>query len=437
MVETDIIIIGAGPGGYETAAEAVKMGLRTVIIERGNLGGTCLNQGCIPTKALCKSAEVINTIKDATQFGVTVAGVDASFAEAAKRKDEIVTTLRAGVEMVLKGAEIVAGEARFVEPHVVEVSGTCYTAPKIIIATGSAPAQLPIEGAELTINSDKLLSSTSLPKSVCVIGGGVIGMEFASIMAAYGTEVTVIEYCKEILPPFDRDISKRLKSLLSRRGINIITSAAVTAVRPGKVVEYESKGKVFQIECDEVLMAVGRRPVVPAGCAEVGITIGRRGIEVDDNFMTSVPGVYAIGDVNGVCMLAHAASAQGAAVLGKDVNTKVIPSAVFTSPECSMVGLTEDACKESGLSIKVAKSLFRANGKAMTMGDVDGMVKLIIDADTHLILGCHILGAHAADLVQEVATAMANGLTVESIARTVHIHPSLTEIVLSAAASLE
>lgn len=436
MKEVDIIIIGAGPGGYETAAEAAKMGLRTIIIERNFLGGTCLNQGCIPTKALCKSAELLQSIAEASQFGINVSGVEASFADAAKRKDEIVEALRAGVEMVLKGVEIVRGEARFVDKYTVEVDGEQFTAPKIIIATGSQPAMLPIEGAELAISSDQMLAATSLPKSMCVIGGGVIGMEFASILAAYGTEVTVIEYCKEILPPFDKDISKRLKSLLSRKGVNIITSAAVTAIRPGKIVEYESKGKQLSVECEEVLMAVGRRPVIPAGCAEVGIEVGKRGIVVDDNFMTAIPGVYAIGDVNGVCMLAHAASAQGAAVLGKNVNTAVIPSAVFTNPECSMVGLTEDYCKEKGMSIKVAKSLYRANGKAMTMGDTDGMVKIVIDENSHQILGCHILGAHAADLVQEVATAMANNLTIEAIARTVHIHPSLTEIVLAAANTL-
>ncbi|MDE6074748.1 MAG: NAD(P)/FAD-dependent oxidoreductase, partial [Muribaculaceae bacterium] len=311
-----------------------------------------------------------------------------------------------------------------------------YTAPKIIIATGSSPARLPIPGADLAVDSDRLLSMTSFPERVTIIGGGVIGMEFASILSAFGVAVTVVEYCKEILPPFDKDISKRLKMALSKRGINIITSAAVTEIKPDLTVVYEAKGKQAEVASDLVVMAVGRRPVLPAGIDCTGITVGRRGIEVDDNMMTSVEGIYAIGDVNGRCMLAHAASAQGRRVLGKPVDLDVVPSAVFTTPECAMVGLTEEQCKERQLPFKSAKALFRANGKALAMNESEGLVKMIVNTETRMILGCHICGPHAADLIQEVALAMARALPVDAIADTIHGHPTLGEAVQQAARML-
>lgn len=432
----DIIIIGAGPGGYETAAEAAAEGLSTIIIERGEPGGTCLNRGCIPTKALCRSAQVALDVKESAAFGVNIESYSLDYAVAVTRKNEIVARLQQGVEASIAKCTVVHGETRFTDSHTVSVGDETFTAPKIIIATGSAPARLPIPGAELAIDSDTLLSMKELPKSIAIIGGGVIGMEFASILNAFGTEVTVIEYCKEILPPFDKDVSKRLKTSLSKRGVNIITSAAVTEILPGYKVIYEAKGKAGEVVADLVVMAVGRRPVIPQGTEEAGITTGRRGIEVNENFMTSVEGVYAIGDVNGRCMLAHAASAQGRHVLGKKVALNVVPSAVFTTPECAMVGKTEEQCKEQGLSIKTAKALFRGNGKAVAMGEDEGIVKMIMDADSKQILGCHICGPHAADLIQEIALAMAENLTVDAIADTVHGHPTLGEAVQQAARML-
>ncbi|MDE5573130.1 MAG: FAD-dependent oxidoreductase, partial [Muribaculaceae bacterium] len=220
MNQADLIIIGAGPGGYETAAEAAAEGLNVVIIERGELGGTCLNRGCIPTKALCRSAQVALDVKEAALYGVDVNGVTLNYGAAAIRKDSVVAQLREGVEMALSHCTVVHGDAKFVEPRIVVVGEESYTAPKIIIATGSAPARLPIPGAELAVDSDRLLSMTSFPENVTIIGGGVIGMEFASILNAFSVNVTVVEYCKEILPPFDKDISKRLKMALAKRGIN-------------------------------------------------------------------------------------------------------------------------------------------------------------------------------------------------------------------------
>ena len=436
MNQADLIIIGAGPGGYETAAEAAAEGLNVVIIERAELGGTCLNRGCIPTKALCRSAQVALDVKEAAAYGVDVNGFTLNYPVAAARKDEVVAQLRQGVEMALSRCTVVRGEARFVEPRIVAVGEESYTAPKIIIATGSSPARLPIPGAELAVDSDRLLSMTSFPERVTIIGGGVIGMEFASILSAFGVAVTVVEYCKEILPPFDKDISKRLKMALSKRGINIITSAAVTEIKPDLTVVYEAKGKQAEVASNLVVMAVGRRPVLPAGIDCTGITVGRRGIEVDDNMMTSVEGIYAIGDVNGRCMLAHAASAQGRRVLGKPVDLDVVPSAVFTTPECAMVGLTEEQCKERQLPFKSAKALFRANGKALAMNESEGLVKMIVNTETRMILGCHICGPHAADLIQEVALAMARALPVDAIADTIHGHPTLGEAVQQAARML-
>lgn len=436
MRKADIIVIGSGPAGMEVAARALAAGLDTVVIERGELGGTCLNRGCIPTKALCRSAEVAAQVREAAVYGVEVTGFRVDVAVAMARKDAVVAELRANVASMLAKAEIVTGTARLVSPDVVAVDDRSFTAPKIVIATGSEAARLPIPGAELALTSDEILALDTCPERVCVIGGGVIGMEFAGILSAFGAKVTVIEYCREILPGFDKDIAKRLRTTLSRRGVEIITSSAVTAISPGKVVDYECKGKTGHVEADEVLMAVGRRPVVPEGAESAGVAVERRGISVDEAFATAVPGIYAVGDVNGRLMLAHAASAQAANMMGAHMNLSVVPAAVFTSPECAMVGLTEEICKERGLNYRTAKTLFRGNGKAVAMGESDGMVKLIMDTDSRLMLGCHICGPHAADLVQEIATAMSAHLTVDAVAEAIHAHPTLGETVHAAALQL-
>lgn len=436
MNSCDIIIIGSGPGGYELAANAIKRNLSTVIIERDQLGGTCLNRGCIPTKALCRSAEVADLVRNASSFGVEVNEFSLSYAKAVNRKDAIVEQLRQGVSMLLNGATVVKGEARFKGENVVEVNGESYTAPRIVIATGSKPAMLPIPGAELAMTSDDVLSLEQLPESICVIGGGVIGVELASILSSFGVKVTIVEYCSEILPNFDKEIAKRLRTALSRRGIKVVVSASVTAIREGMEVDYESKGKTVTLNVDAVLMAVGRRPVIPEGVVELGVKTGRRGIEVNERYETSIPGIYAIGDVNGECMLAHAATAQGERILGSEVDVTVVPAAVFTLPECSMVGLTEEQCREQGIDYIACKSMFRANGKALAMGEVDGLVKLIVEKESRKILGCHICGPHAADIVQEIALAISSQLTVDAVVDTIHAHPTLGEVVRAAASAL-
>lgn len=440
MEKSDLIIIGAGPGGYETAVEGAALGKKVTLIERDQPGGTCLNRGCIPTKTLCRSAEVAMTLAEAGEYGFADVSSSLDFAKVMERKDKVVGELREGVKTLLKDVNVVYGDAKFKTASEIEVNGETYTAPEIIIATGSVPALLPIPGKELALTSDEILSLDRLPKSLCVIGGGVIGMEFASVFAAFGTEVTVIEYCKEILPPFDAEIAKRLRMSLKRRGINIITGAEVTSITEGPVVNYLVKGKEKSVSAEMVLMAVGRRPNLPEGITEAGAKLNRNAIAVNDD-MTVVfedgkaPAdvkVYAIGDVNGRCMLAHAATRQGKIALGLAEPTEVIPSAVFTVPECAMVGLTEERCAQDGRNVRIGKATFRANGKALAMGEPDGLVKMIVDADTDAILGCHICGAHAADLIQEVANAIHSGDIVNVISSTVHAHPTLTEVVLAA-----
>ncbi len=440
----DLIIIGAGPGGYEMAAEAAHAGLTVGIVERDQMGGTCLNRGCIPTKALCRNAEVLGNLKEAALWGIQSEGFTFDFGAAMTRKDEVVTQLRDGVKQLMQSPGITAieGEARFVDAHTIEVNGERHDAKNIVIATGSAPKGLPIPGAELAMTSDDILSMTELPKSLCIVGGGVIGMEFAAIFNTYGVEVTVVEFCKEILPPFDKDIAKRLRQTLGKRGIKIVPQAGVKAIAPcdeGLTVTYDLKGKEQSLVAERVLMSVGRQPVLPEGLDSIGVTVGRRGIEVNDQMQTNVQGVYAIGDVNGRMMLAHAASAQGevalASILGKpcDIRLDIVPSAVFTVPELSMVGLTEEQCAERGMEVIVKKAFFRSNGKAVSMAESDGLIKMIVDAQTRLIVGCHIMGAHAADLIQEVVMAITADVTVDRLAHSIHGHPTLTEVVMTAA----
>lgn len=440
----DLIVIGAGPGGYETAARAAARGDKVLVAERDLPGGTCLNRGCIPTKCLCASASAILGIMEAAEFGISVGGeVKADYGRAVARMNEVVAGLRQGVGQALGKCTVIYGEALLTKDGKVNIGGTEYSADRIIIATGSRPATLPVTGADLCMTSDDFLRLESLPESVTVIGGGVIGLEFASVMAAFGTAVTVVEYCPEILPPFDAEVAKRLRSYLSRRGIRFITGAAVTSVSrdagTGKLVTaYTSKKGEASVESHAVLMAVGRAPVVPEGASEAGIVTDRRGFIVTDpdTFETSVPGIYAIGDCNGRMMLAHVASAQGLRVLGEDVRLDVIPSAVFTVPEAAMTGFTEAAAKAAvadPAEVGTAKAMYAGNGKARAMGETDGFVKVVYGKSDGRILGAHIIGAHASDLIAEFVTAIDCGLTVNDVAhRLVHGHPTLSEITAGA-----
>lgn len=435
MKEYDVIVLGAGPGGYEYAAACAARGQRTAIIEKSHPGGTCLNRGCIPTKALLHSAQLIDALRGATACGIEVTDCKISFKDAARHKDTVVATLREAVAQVLADVDVIQGEGSFSQPHVIDVEGESYTAPHIVIATGSRPALPPIDGIANAMTSDTLLELDELPASMAIIGGGVIGMEFAAILNSFGVKVTVLEYCDEILPTFDREIAKKLRQILSRRGIDIVTGATVTAVTPGSVT-YTRRNKEITLDTRATLVATGRTPAIPAGAVEAGIEVTRRGITVDDNMMTSVPGVYAIGDVNGRCMLAHAATAQGHLLLGGKVNLANIPSAVFTTPEFAATGATEQQLQQQEIPYVTGKATFRFNGKALTMSENDGLVKILADPATHRILGAHILGPHASDLIQGLVYAIDCNLTADDLQRSIHGHPTLSEVVQRALSAL-
>ena len=461
-----IIIIGAGPGGYETAIEAAKRGMEVILIEKGNVGGTCLNEGCIPTKVFCRSAEILEEARSAGEFGVCfrsdgMAGADirADFGKIRQRKSEVVEQLRSGVHTLLDNRLItlVHGRAVIKDAHTVTVDcpeSRDYTADCIVVASGSAAAALHVPGGDLPglATSRELLDIDHIPESLCVIGAGVIGLEFASVFNSFGSRVTVIEYCGQILPRFDSDLAKRLKQSLSKRGIEIITSAAVRSVSPLPAdgsgygaddgdagpsayrIVYDCKGKVAQTVAAKVLVAVGRRPATDGlGLENAGVEYGPKGIVVDENMWKSCPSVYAIGDVTGKMMLAHVAVYQGLRALNhicgrKDnIDLSVVPSAVFTMPEAAAVGLTEDECKEKGIACRTMKSFFRSNGKAVALGQTDGFVKTVVAEDGH-ILGCHIFGPHAADLIAEMAAFIGMGATVENLRSTIHAHPTLSEV---------
>lgn len=419
---TDLIIIGAGPGGYETAVEAAKREMTVTLINDGPLGGVCLNEGCIPTKTFCHYA-----------------GKE-EFATVAERKEAVVSQLRNGVAYLLKNPNItiVEGKASFKDAKTIVVNGGEYTAKDIIIATGSKPAVLPIPGAgsEIVLTSTDVLNLKELPESVCVIGGGVIGLEMASYLHRFGVEVTVLEYAPQVLPNFDAEISKRLKMLLTKQGIKIETDVQVTAIDDKGFVTYKKKDQEYNVECDKVLMAVGRTPnTAGLNLEAAGIAYSRKGIDVHNNMQTSVPQIYAIGDVNGKMMLAHVATFQGTRALnhiqGKSDKIKfnLVPAAVFTIPEIASVGLTEAQCDDEELDYKSVKVPFGAVGKAVAMGEPDGFCKLMIDNETRTILGCHIMGAHASDLIQEVVTMMNLGVTIGDAKDIIHAHPTLNEII--------
>lgn len=443
--QTEIIIIGAGPGGYEAAAYAARHGLRVTIYEEREVGGTCLNRGCIPTKALVHSAELL--LQGSTSCGVYATGVE--------RKDSVVSQLREGVEAVLSHPNItLVRERASLSSLLSELSSPLspssslhspLSSKKIILATGSHTKLPPIEGIDdkTVITSDELLALRQLPRRLCIVGAGVIGMEFASILTTWGVEVTVVEYLKECLPALDQDIAKRLRKALEKRGIRFVMQAAVKSIHDG-VVTYERKGKTDTVEAELVLVATGRAPSVEGlGLDEAGVKYTKKGITVDDNMQTSVPDIYAIGDCNGRSMLAHAATFQGYRavnhILGKkdSIRLDIIPAAIFTWPEAASVGLSEDEAKVQGISVKIGKGFHRSNGKALTMNEPEGMVKLMVDAADGRILGCHAYGAHAADMVQEVAALMNKAATAQDLAATVHIHPTVGEVLHAAAASLE
>lgn len=442
-----LIIIGAGPGGYETAIEAVRQGIETVLITDGPLGGVCLSEGCIPTKTLCHYAELVEQVHKASLHEIT-SEMGFDFSKIMARKEEVVAQLQGGITQMLKHKllTIVYGTARFKDAHTVEVlpDGEVFEADYIIIASGSVSVSLPVEGKDLTgvIMSREALSLIEVPSRLAVIGGGVIGLELASIFRSFGSEVTVLEYAPRILPRFDAELSKRLKLALGARGIRIETSAEVKRISQSQDalgVIFETKNGELCVEADKVLMAVGRRPNVESlNLQDIGVEFSRKGIAVDSNMQTSVSGVYAIGDVTGGMMLAHVATFQGkkvlAHILGQQdiIDLDKVPAAVFTIPEAACIGLSEEDAKERGIAVKCYKSRFAANGKAVSMDETEGFCKIVCDASSGLILGAHILGAHSSDLIHEIAALMRTGGDISALRSMIHAHPTLSEILLVA-----
>ena len=405
MNNTDLIIIGAGPGGYRAAEYAAKQGLKVVIFEGGEVGGTCLNVGCIPTKTYVHSA---------------------SFEEARERLGQVVPQLRQGVEGILSNPNItlVREKGEFVDAHTVGD----YTGNNVIIATGSETKMIPVQGLDdpRLVDSTGLLSLESLPKRLCIIGAGVIGMEFASAFQRFGSEVTVIEFLKECLPALDSDIAKRLRKTLEKKGISFKMKTAVQ--------------NLVDLDADVILMATGRKPRVQPDFANAGFEYDeRKGITVYENFETTVKGIYAIGDVNGKQMLAHAAEMQAIRavnhILGKTdcIRFDIMPAAIFTTPEAACVGASEDQLKEQGVEYECRKAFYRANGKALAMNEPEGLLKLFSEPNAGKILGCHAFGAHSADLAQEASVLMCLDTTVEQLRDMVHIHPTLSELLFAAA----
>lgn len=453
MLMTDLIIIGCGPGGYTTAAYAARHGLTVTIFEKGELGGTCLNVGCIPTKILCHIGEIFGESRAVADFEAFTdcSNIDggADMCGFKRWKAVVLDQLHAGLGMLMSspGITLVKGEAVFKSAHTVSCDGKDYEARHIIIATGSRPAKLPIPMKSFDVkDTDDFFDfdTTKLLDSLTIIGGGVIGMEIASAFSLFGRTPTVIEYLKECLPSMDKDLAKRLRKILEKRGVTFHLQSAATAII-NKTVLFEHKGENQTVESDLILMATGRTPNTNGlGLDTVGIDYDRHGIKTDDNLMTSVPDIYAIGDVNGRMQLAHAAEAQGRVVVDSIVGSEskrrldLIPWAVFTTPELAGIALapakaaggeaTAKEADESAPATETRKNFYRSNGKAVAMDATFGLVKTTYRTADGTITGCQALGAHAADIVQEVAALMNRNATIDDLDAVIHIHPTLQEI---------
>ncbi|MDP2689317.1 MAG: dihydrolipoyl dehydrogenase [Deltaproteobacteria bacterium] len=449
MREFDVVIIGGGPGGYVAAIRGAQMGASVALIEKNRLGGTCLNRGCIPTKALYYSAGALSSARRAAEFGVDVGTVGFSLGRAVDRKEQVVEKLVGGVAQLLKGNKVevingtgtieAAGRVRVENGEGAEELG----AKSIIIATGSEPAMIPAFSIdrEHVLTTTEMLKLRKVPESLMVIGGGVNGCEFATLFSTFGSRVMIVEMLPSILATEDKAISRVVLKRFKDRGVSVLTDVAVEGIRVenGRVKTSLKDGREFITE--KVLVSIGRSlNSAGLGLDKAGVKTTERGaIEVNDRMETSVKGVYAIGDVTGKILLAHVASAQGlvaaANALGKDerMDYSVVPGGIFTDPEIASVGLREKDAQEKGMEVSVGRFPYAASGKAMGMGETEGFVQIIADPATDKVLGCSIVGAHATDMIGEVALAMKTGATIKDIADTIHAHPTLPEMVMEAA----
>ena len=449
MSKYDVIVLGSGPGGYVTAIRASQLGLKTAVIEKENLGGVCLNWGCIPTKALLKSAQVFEYLKHANDYGLTVKDYDKDFDAVVKRSRGVADGMSKGVQFLMKKnkIDVINGFGKLKPGKSVDVDGKEYTADHIIIATGARSRELPSlpQDGKKVIGYRQAMTLKKQPKKMIVVGSGAIGVEFAYFYNSMGTEVTIVEYLPNIVPVEDEEVSKQLERSFKKFGINVMTSAEVTQVdTSGKGVKATIKTKKGEevLEADIVLSAVGiKTNIENIGLEDVGIAVDRDKILVNDYYQTNIPGYYAIGDVTPGQALAHVASAEGILCVEKIAGMHVdaidygnIPGCTYCSPEIASVGLTEKQAKEKGYDIKVGKFPFSASGKASAGGTKDGFVKVIFDAKYGEWLGCHMIGAGVTDMIAEAVLGRKLETTGHEVLKAVHPHPTMSEAVMEAVA---
>jgi dihydrolipoamide dehydrogenase len=447
MQSFDIVIVGGGPGGYVAAIKAGQLGYKVAVIERENVGGVCLNWGCIPTKTLLKSAKVFEQFKHAKDYGIDVKpdSFSANFPDMVKRKDSVVRRLTGGVAALLKknGATLIKGFGEVVDATHVKVGEETIEAKFIILATGASVIMPPIPGlqegfdAGFILTSKEILDLKTLPSSLVIVGGGVIGLEFATIFNSLGTKVTVIEKQPTILTSIDEEIRGLFFKKISKDGVQIITNATVSSLGQGTVT-YEVDGKTTDIKVDKVLMAVGMKPNTKS-FSSLNLAMEKAGVQVNEHMQTSVSNVYAIGDVTGKFMLAHVASHAGLVAIdhihGHDakMDYRTIPSGIYTFPEIAMVGLTEQDAKAQGIDYKVSTFPVMANGKAMGENEKDGLVKIIVSKPYNEIIGVHIMASSATEMITEATLAINLEATAEELVNTIHPHPTLAEMIMEAA----
>lgn len=450
----DLLIIGAGPGGYEAAFYAAELGMKVAIVEKDRLGGTCLNRGCIPTKALMHSSDVYRDAAHGAEVGVEVEGLKANRRRIGERKDEVLDTLRNGIAGLIKKKkiELIEGEAMVTAPHHVTINGEDYTAENIMVATGSKPFMPPIPGHDLpgVIDSTELIEMGGAEiHEFVIIGGGVIGIEFATIYADLGDHVTVIEGMDRLLPVIDKEIGRSIKMTMEKKGVDVHVSSPVQRIEKDGdklvVTLKNKKDEEISVKADKVLMCVGRRPNTAGVFSEEllkkypELEDSKGFIKVDEKYQTPVESVYAIGDCNGGIQLAHVASAEGrncvALMNGAQatINMGTVPSCIYTDPEIAVVGMTADEAKEAGIDVVTKKYPMSANGKTLIAGLDRGFVKLVARADDHVLIGAHLLCGRASDLIGELSVAIGRGMMLEEVANIIHPHPSFAEAIMEAA----
>ena len=455
MKEYDVIVIGAGPGGYTAALQTAKNGLKTAVIERESLGGVCLNVGCIPSKSLLKNAELARTLrKESKTYGISCENLSLDYAAAVARSRKVSKRLNQGVAFLLKNAavDVYFGTAAFTEAHALHVlmndgSEEDLRAENIIIACGTKPVEIPgmLPDGEKILNYRQAILQEKLPERVVIIGGGAIGVEFATVWNGYGAAVTIVEMQSHLLPNEDAEAGAELERSFNKQGINIKTGTALCGVEKtesGVVVHLKQDDAESTVEADQVVIVVGFRSNAPElGLEKAGVAMTARGwIETDAMCRTSVPGVYAIGDVAGKVLLAHTAEAMGRMVgdliAGKDpqpLRYDLMPHATYSHPQVASFGYTEESAKAAGVAYRTGKAGFIANGKALGLGENEGWVKLLCDAETDVIIGAVMVGPEVSELLPELSLAAAHGLTARDIALNVHAHPTLSEVIMEAA----